>query len=105
MIRLGFAFVLALSACGGPKGKTESPLVNEGSAKPETCCCKSFPLTSENGEPAYEAGVNRMECSTKQGTCVDDVQCVQQAPTETPDVGEPGGDGDSSPPAVPTEAP
>jgi len=31
------------------------------------------------GKPIYEAGTNRMECSSKQGTCVDDVQCQGQA--------------------------
>lgn len=83
--------LLLVAACGGPKTKTESPLVNEGSgAKPENCCCKSNPLTSEDGRPVYEAGTNRMECSTKQGTCVDDVQCTQQAPTKPMDKGEGG---------------
>jgi hypothetical protein len=71
-------FVFALAACSGPKAKPESPLVNEGSnARPESCCCKTFPLTSEDGKPAYEPD-NRMECSTKQGECVDDVQCQKQ---------------------------
>jgi hypothetical protein len=35
-------------------------------------------LTSEDGKPVYEVG-NRMECSSKQGTCVDDVQCQGKA--------------------------
>ena len=39
-------FVVALAACSGPKAKPESPLVNEGAAKPETCCCKTTPSTS-----------------------------------------------------------
>jgi len=69
---LALAFLLA--ACGGPKKTTESALVNEGSATPDTCCCKSNPLTSEDGRPVYEVG-NRMECSSKQGECVDEVQC------------------------------
>jgi len=72
------AIVLLAAACGGSQSKpTESAIVNEGSAAPETCCCKSQPLTSEDGLPAYEVG-NRMECSSKQGTCVDDVQCEKQ---------------------------
>lgn len=70
---IALAFVLA--ACGGPKKKPEGAIVNEGSGNtPDTCCCKSNPLTSEDGKPVYEIG-NRMECSTKQGECVDDVQC------------------------------
>ncbi len=73
-MKLLCALALALVACGGPKTKTESPLVNEGSAKPENCCCKSNPLTSEDGKPFYE-DTNRMECSTKPGECVDGVQC------------------------------
>lgn len=82
--------LLFVAACGGPKAKPESPLVNEGSAaKPENCCCKSNPLTSEDGKALYEANTNRMECSTKQGTCVDEVQCTQQAPV--PPAGGGGG--------------
>ena len=83
--------LLLVAACGGTKAKPESPLVNEGSnAKPENCCCKSNPLTSEDGKPVYESGTNRMECSTKQGTCVDEVQCTQQTPTVPKDKGEGG---------------
>jgi hypothetical protein len=70
------SLALALTAaCGAPKAKPESPLVNEGSAVPDNCCCKSSPITSADGLPIYERGTNRMECSSKQGTCVDDVQC------------------------------
>jgi hypothetical protein len=32
-------------------------------------------MASVDGLPVYEPNLNRMECSTKQGTCVDDVQC------------------------------
>jgi hypothetical protein len=70
---MALAFVL-VAACGGPKKKTDNAVVNEGSNTPDTCCCKSNPLTSEDGKPVYEVG-NRMECSSKQGECVDDVQC------------------------------
>jgi hypothetical protein len=66
--------VTAVTACSGPKAKPESPLVKEGSAVSETCCCKSTPLTSADGQPAYEL-VGRMDCSSKQGDCVDEVQC------------------------------
>lgn len=74
---LTLAFVV-LVGCGGGKAKPESPLVNEGSAVGDSCCCKSTPLTSEDGKPVYESS-NRMECSSKQGECVDDVQCNNQA--------------------------
>jgi hypothetical protein len=78
---LALAFV-AMAACGGSAKKPEGAIVNEGSAAtPETCCCKSNPLTSEDGKPVYENG-NRMECSSKQGTCVDEVQCNQQPQPE-----------------------
>jgi hypothetical protein len=68
------AMALALAACTGPKPKPESPFVNEGSDVPESCCCKSSPLTSEDGKPVYDM-LNRMECSTRHGECMPDVQC------------------------------
>jgi len=79
-----------LAACGGTKAKPESPLVNEGSAVPDNCCCKSSPITSADGLPIYERGTNRMECSSKQGTCVDEVQCQGKD--------EPGASSSSVPP-------
>ena len=78
---IAIAFVLSVAACGGPKKKTDTAVVNEGSGAPETCCCKSNPLTSEDGKPVYEVG-GRMECSSKQGECVDPVQCTQQQAPE-----------------------
>jgi hypothetical protein len=72
--------MLLLAACGGPQAKPESPIVNEGSDTPETCCCKSFPLTSEDGKPVYEMA-QRMECSARQGSCVTDVQCRVESGT------------------------
>jgi hypothetical protein len=82
-MKIFMVLAVALAACSGPKAKPESPIVNEGSAaKGDSCCCKSFPLTSD-GTPAYENG-NRMECSSKQGTCVDDVQCTKQPVPGTP---------------------
>jgi hypothetical protein len=68
-----FALEVVVAACGGTSPKP-SPMVNEGSAVPENCCCKSNPATSEDGKPVYEMA-NRMECSGKHGDCVDDVQC------------------------------
>ena len=75
-----FAVEIIVAACGGNQPKAQQP-GNEGSAMPENCCCKSNPATSEDGKPVYEMA-NRMECSTKQGECVDDVQCnaSQQKP-------------------------
>ena len=80
--RMNSAFgllILVAAACGGPKPKPETTIVNEGSAVSESCCCKSNPLTSEDGKPVFETG-NRMECSSKQGECVPDVQCKKQPP-------------------------
>jgi hypothetical protein len=73
-MKLVLAMMLVLAACGGPAPKPESPIVNEGSDTAEDCCCKSNPLTSNDGLPVYEME-NRMECSAKQGECVPDVQC------------------------------
>ncbi len=73
------ASVLVIAACGGPKKQTSSTIVNEGSDTSENCCCKSNPLTSEDGKPVYDQS-NRMECSTKQGECVAEVQCQTQTP-------------------------
>lgn len=76
------ALVMLAAACG-PAPKPESPIVNEGSAVPETCCCKSTPIASPDGLPVYETGANRMECSSKQGTCVDEIQCQGKAQDST----------------------
>jgi hypothetical protein len=73
------ALTLLLYACGGTKPVHESPIVNEGSDTPETCCCKVTPMTSDDGKSVYDMA-NRMECSTRQGECVPDVQCRRTAP-------------------------
>lgn len=73
-MKLALAMVLVLTACPGPQPKRESALVNEGSATPEACCCKSNPLSSEDGKPVYRMEP-RMECSVQQGECVSDVLC------------------------------
>jgi hypothetical protein len=80
-MKLALAMTLGLAACGAGKAKPESPIVNEGSDTPENCCCKSNPLTSEDGKPVYDMA-NRMECSSKQGECVPDVQCQKIQPPE-----------------------
>ncbi len=73
------AMTWMLAACSGPTARPESPIVKEGSDVPESCCCKSNPLTSEDGKPVYNM-TNRMECSTQQGECVPDVQCQKPQP-------------------------
>jgi hypothetical protein len=85
--RISRIALLMLAAACGPAPKPESPIVNEGSAVPETCCCKSTPIASPDGLPVYETGANRMECSSKQGTCVDEVQCQgkEQDSTSVPE--------------------
>jgi len=82
-MKLALAMMLVMAACSGAAAKRESPLVNEGPATSESCCCKSNPLTSDDGKPVYEPTI-RMECSVgKQGECVPDVQC-QKAPNLPP---------------------
>ena len=73
--------MIVVAGCGGTKPKPEGAIVKEGSAVPETCCCKSTPLVSEDGKSIYEM-LGRMECSGKHGECVDDVQCNAAAPKE-----------------------
>ena len=75
------ALLLTAAACG-PAPKPEGPIVKENTNVADSCCCKSTPMTSVDGQPVYEAGANRMECSSKQGTCVDDVQCQGKATDE-----------------------
>ena len=72
---------LMLAACGPIQSKKESPIVNEGSDTPAECCCKTYPMSSEDGKPVY-AMTNRMECSTSQGTCLPEVQCQAQGPEQ-----------------------
>jgi hypothetical protein len=74
------AGTVAAVACGGIQPKRESPIVNEGSDNTESCCCKSHPLSSEDGKPVYQP-TPRMECSTEQGECVPNVQCTTTQPT------------------------
>lgn len=81
-MRIFLALTFVLTACSGPTKKPVEVGATEGSdSASETCCCKSNPLTSEDGKPVYESG-GRMECSAKQGECVADVQCQAQTPTE-----------------------
>jgi hypothetical protein len=57
-------------ACGGAKKTTEvaEPVVAE------TCCCKWTPLVTEDAKAKF-AIENRMECSGKQGECIEETMC------------------------------
>ena len=89
-MRIFVAMFVFAAACGGPKNKKESSLVEEGSATPTTCCCKTIPATAEKEIVPVYAMEGRMECSTKNGECVPDVQCNASAhPTKTTDNGVP----------------
>jgi hypothetical protein len=73
-MRILVASIILAAACGTAP-KKESSLVNEGSDQPPTCCCKTIPVTAEKEIVPVYAMEGRMECSTKNGECVDDVQC------------------------------
>jgi len=80
LVPVAFVSMLAgftIAACSGPKAKPESPLVKEGSAVAETCCCKHTPIGAEDAKAQYE-DIGRMDCSSKKGDCVDAVQCQKQ---------------------------
>ena len=81
-------------------------MVNEGSDSAPTCCCKTIPQTAEKEiVPSYTMS-GRMECSTQQGECVDDVQCNG---SQTPATGEggntPAGTGGAGNPPPPPDLP
>ncbi len=81
-IVLGSVLAIGIVACSGPTKKKVAPGETEGSdSASETCCCKSNPISADDGKPVYENG-NRMECSSKQGECVADVQCQQATQPE-----------------------
>jgi hypothetical protein len=90
-MRISIALLCSLLVACGPAPKPEGPLVKEGSAVSDGCCCKTTPMTSVDGQPLYEPGTNRMECSSKQGSCVDDIQCQGKtpAPPTPPDQASP----------------
>ncbi len=102
-MRALLASIAFLVACGGPKHK-DTTIVNEGSDVPQNCCCKTNPPSSEDGKPVY-AMANRMECSTEQGACVDNVQCNasmnKDEPPSSTGVPPPPGAGASDPTAAP----
>lgn len=79
-------------ACGNPP-KKESSIVQDKEMAP-TCCCKTIPQVGEKEiVPNYNMS-GRMECSSSNGECVDDVQCQGQ------DQAQPTGDGTPPPPPL-----
>lgn len=74
-MRILLALTVFAFACGGPKPKGESAIVNEGVDQSPTCCCKTMPKTAEKEIMPEYAMEARMECSAANGECVDEVQC------------------------------
>jgi hypothetical protein len=97
-MRILVGLLVLAAACGGPKAKRESSLVNEGSDAAPTCCCKTVPTTAEKEIVPNYAMAGRMECSTQQGECVDDVQCNGQNANASGTPPGTGGDGNPPPP-------
>jgi hypothetical protein len=83
-MRILVASLLVAAACGGPQAKKDSSIV-EGADVPATCCCKTIPETAEKEIVPVYAMSGRMDCSSKHGDCVDDVQCNgSKQPNATP---------------------
>ena len=76
ILAASFALMVAVIACGSSPKKTPVGATEGSDSASETCCCKHTPISSDDAKPVYEVG-NRMECSSKQGECVPDVQCAQ----------------------------
>lgn len=87
-MRILVASLLLAAACGGSRPKTDNAIVQTGSDVPDTCCCKTTPETDEKEITPVYAMAGRMECSTKQGSCVDDIQCNGSQQAQQP--GQPG---------------
>ena len=75
-----FVTAFGIAAACGSAPKKESSMVNEGSGVAPTCCCKTIPVTDEKEIKPQFAMAPRMECSTSNGDCVDDVQCNGATP-------------------------
>jgi len=73
-MRIVLASIAVAAGCSSAP-KKQSAIVNEGFDVPPTCCCKTFPVTAEKELVPVYAIEGRMDCSTKNGDCVDDVQC------------------------------
>ena len=101
-MRILLALTVFAFACGGPKAKSQSSMVQEGSDQPPTCCCKTIPMVGEHDiQPVYTME-GRMECSTANGDCVDDVQCNgQNTPQSAQGTSTGTGTGDGNPPPPP----
>jgi hypothetical protein len=101
--------LLVTAACGGPKTKQESSMVNEGSDTAASCCCKTIPETAEKEIVPNYAMAGRMECSTQKGECVDDVQCNgsqnPNAGNTSDNGGAPAGTGGAGNPPPPPDLP
>ena len=82
-MRILVASLLIAAACGGPQQKKENAVVDEGSPTPDSCCCKTIPETAEKEIIPNYAMDGRMDCSSKHGDCVPDVQCNGSAPGPT----------------------
>lgn len=89
------SLIFAAVACGGSQ-QHEDPIVEGGSDVSPTCCCKTIPAVGEKDIVPNYAMAGRMECSTQQGTCVDNVQCngqngssTESTPPASPDTGVP----------------
>ena len=74
-MRMFFAVTVFAMACGSPP-KKESSIV-EGDV-PQQCCCKTLPSTAEKEIVPTYAMSGRMDCSSQNGNCVDEVQCNSQ---------------------------
>jgi hypothetical protein len=76
------AMMMLAFACGSTPKKATVNATDDVAA--ESCCCKWTPVVSDDAKAKY-ATDNRMECSGKQGECVDETQCnAEPAPEGTP---------------------
>lgn len=67
--------LFVVMACGGPQAKQESPIVKGAEVPSGGCCCKTVPDADDKAIVPVYAMKGRMECSTDNGECVDNVQC------------------------------
>jgi hypothetical protein len=94
-MRILFAMTVFALACGSPP-KKDSAIVQDKEMAP-TCCCKTIPQVGEKEiVPNYNM-TGRMECSSNNGECVDDVQCQGQ---EGGQAAQSSGDGVPPPPPL-----
>ena len=73
LFMISSGLTLALMACkGGPQPTSDHSTSKEDVVTSDECCCTFIPPSAP---AAIFAHGNRIECSTKQGECVDDQQC------------------------------